>query len=586
MPKTSVIISFGGQSDYLTKLKYDYYTTGGSGEFAQSNPDSLCDGTVSSKPYATWEKDYFLLDGVSYELPPVTNFKGGYISSLMSDAAGDFNIAAEPGVTFYLTEVISSDAITLDFGPYDWPTSFDVRLYSSEIFMYVQQYNNLVASGPQYVLDVSTAPGTWDGIYIKFHSWNLPYRYARIHGIRFAQGIDFIGSQVRNAEIFERISPLSTELPINTLSFDLHSEDPDFSIINPSGLYANIKHREPVDVHEMVDNVPIYMGRFYLDDWNSKSFFEAHFEAVDAIGILEDERFLCSVSDLYFLEDFIAGVLGTVGLTAGYEPSFVIEDVIVWSGTYSGMLSTMTCREALQQVLLANGYYASCARSDKIEIKKMNLASDLSSTFDYTLTAADKGLESPIELRKLVTAVSVLSYEYGRIYYPSSWQEVYNKYHDVGTYIIEFDVPSFYGLETSTATLTVLDYGRLWVKFQVTVAGYVIAGDSYWFKTMNNKKTITNTSLPAGTPPNVINITEAELVTPAVLDEVAQRVYSYYAQRYVQRTKLYANPVEPGASVLIDVHGSTDKVKGYVEESRVNLSGGFTSQIKVVGVVA
>ena len=99
--------------------------------------------------------------------------------------------------------------------------------------------------------------------------------------------VTFTGAEIKEARVTEHIDPLSLELPISTLELTLFSAAGDFSIVNPSGFYASLQYKQPLDVYADIDGDSIYIGKFYLDKWYSKSENEAVFEASDAIGLLE-----------------------------------------------------------------------------------------------------------------------------------------------------------------------------------------------------------------------------------------------------------------------------------------------------------
>jgi hypothetical protein len=65
---------------------------------------------------------------------------------------------------------------------------------------------------------------------------------------------------------------------------------------------------------------------------------------------------------------------------------------------------------------------------------------------------------------------------------------------------------------------------------------------------------------------------------------VAQRVFKYHQQRYLQRTKLFAPSAEPASSVLVDVY-QEKKLGGIVEKMELNLTDGFTSNTEITGVI-
>ena len=75
------------------------------------------------------------------------------------------------------------------------------------------------------------------------------------------------------------------------------------------------------------------------------------------------------------------------------------------------------------------------------------------------------------------------------------------------------------------------------------------------------------------------------LINGGNLAEVAQRVYDYHTQRYLQKVKLYSPTVEVGQVVEVEtLYGK--KIRGVVEKMDIDLAFGFTANVEIVGVVA
>jgi hypothetical protein len=88
------------------------------------------------------------------------------------------------------------------------------------------------------------------------------------------------------------VNPLSVILPVNTLDLSLFSSDATFSIINPSGDYAALEERQPLDVYERIGAGEIYIGQYYLDKWENPSNNQVEFRCIDLMGILETLPYL------------------------------------------------------------------------------------------------------------------------------------------------------------------------------------------------------------------------------------------------------------------------------------------------------
>jgi hypothetical protein len=239
----------------------------------------------------------------------------------------------------------------------------------------------------------------------------------------------------------------------------------------------------------------------------------------------------------------------------------------------------------LQQILFRLGAYATCARSSSIVVKPTVLASSLS-TWDYTLTGAEKGLESPVTLRPKITGVRILSSYYK---YVTANKDIFSGTLPVGDNIIM--VPEDVILETyiitpGTGTKTFDTCGANHVLITVSVEGtFTITADTYFERIT---RAVDNPSSLGISP---ISIEDATLITDGInttkydiVSGVSSRVSDYYSQRYLQKTKLFASLIAVGDSVLIDTQAGR-KISGIVERMETDLAGGFISKVDIIGVV-
>jgi hypothetical protein len=388
--------------------------------------------------------------------------------------------------------------------------------------------------------------------------------------------VTFTGAQIKSARMVEEINPIATELPINTLELTLFSAEGDFSIINPSGFYANLQYKQPLDVYEDFGAGNVYMGRFYLDKWESISESLATFQAFDAMGLLDSQTYYGHLMPNFIQQSdtLIDDIESQTGLTINLDASLNN----LWM---NGWIPVCTFREALQLICFTLGAYATCARSNEINIIPMELASELT-TYDHTIDNSMKGLGQPVALLPLVTGVEIASHLYTS---NGVAEQVFDATLAAGDHRIVFDGPKWHVITVTGATeiTSLVNYADI----NVAAAGTVtISATPY----MDTTKTfsVNNSALPAGTPLNIVKISDATLVShgPGVdIDpqDVAQRVYNYYQQRYLQKAKFYGLQVAPGDSVLIESQGAW--VAGIIERMETNLTGGFVSQVEIVGVI-
>jgi hypothetical protein len=536
-------------------------------------------------PFATFEPDFWLLDG-GMKLMPASPHVGLMTTDMADDVGGSGEFGIPPELTIIFGSTHSTAGLTLYFSEYtnDYLSQIQVRFYdASNVLIDSDLY---FPTGSEF--STNNAIANFKKIIIRFDATNKPDRYARLTGIDFDTLTVFQGTDIRAATLIEQINPLSTELPINELDLTLFSADGDFSIVAPAGFYANLQYKEPLDVYENLNNEIVYIGRFYLDKWESLSENLAVFEATDALGVEEISK------DIYYttqegvwvndlLEDIVAEIL------TGTQFDYEIDASLIGTGIY-GWIPAVSKRKALQQLAFTVGAYVTCARSNKIQIKPFELASDLVA-FDYTLTGAHKGIQSPVTLRPLVTGVKILTSYYN---YLTANKIVFNGHLPLGDHIILF--PDGVINETATQSggtgvKTAFFPGANHMPFTVTTAGTFEFTAQLYFERLTSPVSLLNGSLPAGTPTNIINIEDATLVTNGIdslsytiVDNVIQRVYDYYQQRYIQKTKLFASRVAVGDSVLIATQ-SGRQIAGIVERMSTDLARGFVSDVEIVGVV-
>src|SRR3990172_8349654 len=551
----SVVLQFGGMQSF--------------GDIADLELD-----VAQINPYATYEADYWLLDG-NYKLAPTSGAHVGYMSTVMSGT--NTNFTAGPEARFYFTVNHSTTGLKLYFSEFsgDWTDSITVTFRNAaESVIRSDTYTPSAAT-----FETNQAVSNFRRIDLIFNSTNKAQRYARLTGIDFDDLTIFSGADVKEARLVEQIDPLANELPINTLDLKLFSAVGAFSIVNPTGIYANLHYKQPLDVYENINNEIIYMGRFYLDTWESLSENLAEFHASDAIGLMEKPTYLSNEYGLWvnggsgvLSQDLISDIMLVAGISYSLDASL--------SGiTLYGWIPVANCREALQQVCFRLGAYVSCARSSVVQIRPFELASDLS-VYDHTITSAQKALGQPRQLRPPITGEKLTSHDY-KSNIGGEITVRFNATLATGEHLIVFSGPRQAGTWTGTATVDFISSGVNWQIIDVTAAGTVIFESEGFIDSMLIFYEI-NPSPP--TILNLLEITDATMVNSANAATITQLIYNYYQQRYLQKTKLFGMNISPGDSVLIATQASR-QIKGIIERMETDLANGFVSNLEIVGVV-
>jgi len=409
-------------------------------------------------------------------------------------------------------------------------------------------------------------------IVITFNSTNKAYRYLRLTGIDFGQLIYFEGEDIRQAAIVEDVDLLSGELRVNTLDLPLHSTDPAFSIINPTGVFARLSERQPLSVYENIDTAQVFMGRYYLDTWRKRSDSEFEFHCVDLLGILDRIPYRGGMwtGAGTPVQTLIAQMMESIGIP--YDLDLDLYDVAV-----VGWLPASTYREALQQIAFAVGAYVDCSRSNLVKIYKTVLASAESG--GAAISRADKGLEQLLQLKPLVTGVEVTAHNYvaGT---ETETVSLFDGTLEIGTYEIIFSQP-VHTLSVTGASISA--EGVNYAVIEVAVAGAVTLSGLAYIDTKRQFSRYTS-GLSSTTTPNIMKVDGATLVHSGNGQSVCDRIYTYYQQRYEQALKLYAPLTGVGTLTRVETVNA-GAVRGVIEKMEIDLAGGMVVKAKITGVV-
>lgn len=438
---------------------------------------------------------------------------------------------------------------------------------------------------------------------------------------------------IQSASVTEEFSPLSITVPIGRLDVQLYSEDKDLAIVNPSGKFEPLVHRHPVAVYEIIDGRQIYIGQYYLEDWENLSNNTISLSFMDEIGLLDS---LVYKGGIWLTPITVGNLLKDVfsGIDTQYEcdPDLAEEEL-------SGWIPICSYREAIQQIAFASGAYVLAARQEgylkfgKLEpaisvtrgircgvastgqsrvykkrwrktqwfvftssnavtrgircgvpnagqsrIYKKRWRESQWGKLDplITIPASEQGIERSLGLRSQVTGVEVTFHD---IVEGTGEINLYDGELPAGKHEITFSQP-MHTLSVTGATIS--SSGANFAILTVPSAGAVTLTGKVYEDTQTEYGVYM--SLASNVKENVLKVTDATLVnyTNGVL--LTRRLYDYFQQRYVQKMKLIAPLIKPGGSVILEtLYGRS--VKGVVEKMNSDLAGGFITQTEVVGIV-
>ena len=564
MARTSALVTFG-----LFALEIKAASAfAASDEQTFSKVADLKTGNVVTIPLVTYEPDYWLLSG-AYKFKPVSDaaVRAGLISLSQSDDTGAFD--TPPTVTITFLSAQSSDSLNIRFAQAsdDYSDDLDVAYYDADDE--IIRTDNYTPDNWQFSTDEPVS--NFAKIIITFNSTNKPYRFLRVTGIDFGTLISFTADAIKSAEVVEQVDPLSVQLPVGSFDLSLFSSDATFSIINPTGDYAALQERQPLDVYATIDGGQIYIGKYFLDKWENPSDKQVIFRAIDAIGILDTIPYVGGIwTTATTAGSVIADIFAAAQLP--YDLDATLTDAEV-----KGWIPYSNCREALQQVAFAIGAHVLSSRSGIVRIYPTTLAADASG-YAGTITKSQKAMsDQSLTLKTLITGVEVTSHDYLA---NTEALTLYDAELGAGRYTIKFGQPARALVITGAA---IIESGANYAIIDVETAGAVeLTGNGYTDTT--SIRTVTAGGL-SNVSKKIVEVKTATLVNGSNVDTIAQRVFDYYQQRYLQKVKLFASLAQPSETVEVETLYNR-KIAGTIERMTTNLSGGFVSRAEIVGVVS
>lgn len=193
--------------------------------------------------YATLELNRWALDGKTTLLPTSGPMRDGFVSSLISDAQGNFSTTAVLVREFSTPMTFPGLTLTFDTRTQEWPLRLTARFYLND---------QVVASGTVQIADtmavVEERAVSCDKIELVFEAM-LPYRRPRLEEVLYGVKVQFTSDGVlASTKQSHDVDPLSRRLPKESFQFTIldyeHNYDPD----NPSGIYVFVDKNAPVSI--------------------------------------------------------------------------------------------------------------------------------------------------------------------------------------------------------------------------------------------------------------------------------------------------------------------------------------------------
>lgn len=263
--------------------------------------------------YVSLELNRWALDGKSLLVPTGEDVQDGFISSLMSDAEGNFTIPPVITREFSLKHIFPGLTLTFDTRQQEWPLEVTADFYLNGAVVDTQ-----TVSITSVQTTISTTATEVDKVTITFDRC-LPYRRPRLENVLYGLNVQFVNKDIVSTQQKHDVDPLSRRLPTETMQFTIldyeHKYDPD----NPAGIYAYVDKNSPIEIqfgYELPDGSVEWLkpDNYVLNAKPSAQNNQATFNGTGLIGSLTG-TFYKSKLGSKSLYDMAQEVLLDAGLT-------------------------------------------------------------------------------------------------------------------------------------------------------------------------------------------------------------------------------------------------------------------------------
>ena len=192
--------------------------------------------------YVSLELNRWALDGKSLLVPTGEDVQDGFISSLMSDAEGNFTTPPVITREFSLKHIFPGLTLTFDTRQQEWP--FEV---TADFYLNGEVVDTQTVSITSVQATITTTATEIDKVTITFDRC-LPYRRPRLENVLYGLNVQFVNKDIVSTQQKHDVDPLSRRLPTETMQFTIldyeHKYDPD----NPAGIYAYVDKNSPIEI--------------------------------------------------------------------------------------------------------------------------------------------------------------------------------------------------------------------------------------------------------------------------------------------------------------------------------------------------
>ena len=253
--------------------------------------DQVVSRTVRNiTPYATLERNLWVLDGSKKILPTTDFVDTSYVGNVLSN--NDCTFTSNPVVELTFPRVFYSYLpgliIIWDMAHGDYAVDFKITLYKEG----VKGIEETVTGNDTTRTVVDMDINEYDKIVVEILKWSSPRRRARIARIHLGLSVTY-----EKGELFgtfthsQEVDPLSATMPKMSLKFSINNVDDSYNPYNQAGISKYLAERQEIQVRygyrtrRGIEWIP--GGTFYLSGWDApQNGLYANFEARDILEFM------------------------------------------------------------------------------------------------------------------------------------------------------------------------------------------------------------------------------------------------------------------------------------------------------------
>lgn len=294
------------------------------------------------------EKYSVLLDGTATAFPSEPENKNiGMWSKQISNEDGSFT---EPIVlTLSSDGFYTSSGLTLTFDDYNqiYPTRLTVIWYMVSDGQTTElSQSEFYPDSAIYFCENKVA--YYNKIEIKFYSLNMPLNRLKLRAIDYGKGTIFYGNELRSVKEIQEIDPISSEITINTMDFEL-----DLS----TGAEYSFQEKQPLTTYFNGNLV----STTFVKTFKKKSQFLWSIQSEDYIGLMDDIPYYGGIYTNKNATEILSDIFAVAKVPYEVDSAFSNSKV-------TGYIPYTTCRVALMQVAFAIQAVVDTSNSDVVKI--------------------------------------------------------------------------------------------------------------------------------------------------------------------------------------------------------------------------